>query len=101
SIGNQVLYYGKEDLTSNIDITKTLFAAARSPLSGIVGRIYQIDDSMYFPVIATVENDKGLLGYVVRWRKLYATPAGMQMFSQLIGTDARMFMGNEDMAFWT
>src|SRR5690606_2955367 len=26
---------------------------------------------------------------------------GIEQFSQLIGTDARLYMGNEDMQFWT
>lgn len=99
--GTRLLHSGAEGLDINVSIDSALLNSIQSPGSGTVGRIYKVGDRMYFPIIASISDGEQNLGYLVHWRWLYATPKGIEQFSQLIGTDARLYMGNEDMKFWT
>ncbi|TAL46186.1 MAG: HAMP domain-containing protein, partial [Chitinophagaceae bacterium] len=69
--------------------------------SGKVGKIYTIKDSMYYPVIVSVTDRKVNIGYIVRWRKMVATPKAIAQFSQLLGTGATLYIGNADGSLWT
>ncbi len=99
--GITLLRSGSEELQLDVPIDSALLKTIQSPASGTVGRIYKVGDRMYFPIVAAISDNEQNLGYLVHWRWLYATPKGIEQFSQLIGTDAMMYMGNEDMRFWT
>lgn len=78
-----------------------LFRNMSLPSSPYVGNILPLGDSMYYPVVAAVKDNEQVIGYVVRWRWLYATPKAIEYFSQLIGTNAGLYFGNTDFGFWT
>lgn len=99
--GATVLLSGEKDLDMGLPIDPALLNTIRSPATGTVGRIHKVGDRMYFPIIASISDGEEYLGYLIHWRWLYATPKSIEQFSQLIGTDARLYMGNLDMQFWT
>lgn len=66
-----------------------------------IGKIFSIRDSIYYPVIAPVMNNKAIIGYLVRWRLLSTNPRSIEQLSQLIGTNAAIYIGNEDGSLWT
>jgi signal transduction histidine kinase len=78
-----------------------LFKNMSLPSSPYVGNIVLSGDSMYYPIVAAVKDSAQVIGYVVRWRWLYATPKGIEALSQLIGTNAGLYFGNTDRRFWT
>ncbi|MEO7982562.1 MAG: ATP-binding protein [Bacteroidota bacterium] len=92
-------------LESHKDSTLVIHPFDSLLLAGIdsvrVGRIYLVNDSMYYPVVVPVVHEKKRLGYIVRWRLQYAPPKTVEQFSQLIGTDASLFIGNADGSLWT
>ncbi len=91
----------KEDLRkklSSISESDSLFVG---PNSSMVGKIYAIDTSMYFPVIAQVTDKKQIIGYLVSWRLLTTTPRAIEQLSQLMGKDAVLYIGNTDGGLWT
>src|SRR6185503_2598969 len=69
--------------------------------SATIGKIFLIRDSMYYPVIAPVSENKLVIGHLVRWRLVLATPKTLERFSQLMGTKAKLYLGNNDGSLWT
>ncbi|MFT3676887.1 MAG: ATP-binding protein [Chitinophagaceae bacterium] len=91
------------------DSTKTAPATAdivlnlsgTRPDTGIIGKIYHADTLMYYPVAATVFNGRERVGYLVRWRRMQTSPQAVLQFSQLLGEDVKLFIGNADGSLWT
>ena len=78
------------------------------PDSGKVGKIYTYQNSIYYPVIVTVtDNMPGvpksnhIIGYIVRLRSMKATPQALEQLSKLMGTGAKLYIGNDDNTSWT
>jgi PAS domain S-box-containing protein len=69
--------------------------------SGYVGKIYALGDSLYYPVIAEIEQNSNRIGYLIRWRIIRARSGTIDRLSQLMGTDARLYFGNTDGSLWT
>jgi len=101
SSGQGLLSTGKKSIQSKAGLIASLEISTVKPLQALVGKIYTLGDSMYFPVIATISKDKKAIGYIIRWRLLTATPQVIAQWSQLIGTNATIHFGNADGSFWT
>ena len=71
------------------------------PDSNFVGKFYISGDSLYYPVIATVSRDGKPVGYLYRWRPLRATSKSLAQLSQLMGSKATLYFGNNDGSLWT
>jgi signal transduction histidine kinase len=76
-------------------------ATSRGPSVNTVGKIYSLNNSMYFPVIAAVTENKQVIGYLVSWRLLTSTPQAIEMLNQLMGKGTTLYVGNADGSFWT
>lgn len=76
-------------------------AAGRGPDFTAVGKIYTEGDSMYYPVVAAVTDNHKPIGWLVKWRQVHATPKTLEQLSQLIGTHATLYFGNDDGKLWT
>jgi signal transduction histidine kinase len=92
---------GDTGLTIKANLRPVLQAATVGPEFTSIGKIYKAGDSMYYPVVAAVMDEKKPLGYIVRWRLLHATPQATAQLSQLIGTKATLYVGNDDGSLWT
>jgi signal transduction histidine kinase len=100
-INRQPVIYSERDsahVKSRFDSLQQAF-----PLNHLAkfGKIYQLGDFMYYPIIAPVTHDNRVTGYLVRWRLLAASPKALEQFSQLIGTKAKLYFGNADGSLWT
>jgi signal transduction histidine kinase len=71
------------------------------PDSSFVGKLYQVGDSIYYPIISAVTEKKSVIGYLIRWRVQTSTAKGLEQFSQLLGTNAKLYVGNKDGSLWT
>jgi signal transduction histidine kinase len=69
--------------------------------SGKIGKFYAAGDSMYYPLVGAVTDNKKTIGYVVAWRLLTATPQALQQLSNMMGTGATLYLGNKDGTLWT
>ena len=87
------------EITAALD--SALSVSSVHPDSFKVGRIYMVKDSMYYPIIAGVTDKKQIIGYIVRWRLMQTTPKSIEQFSQLLGTNATLYIGNDDGSLWT
>jgi signal transduction histidine kinase len=96
-----VLVSGKNPFNTKPNINPALNLSSVGAALGTVGKIYTVSDSMYYPIIATVRHKDTVIGYIIRWRKLIATPKTLEQLSSLIGTNATLYFGNKDGKFWT
>src|SRR5213075_1433636 len=48
-----------------------------------------------------VTEENKLIGYIVRWRSMTATPKTLEQLSQLVGAGAKLYIGNVDGTLWT
>jgi signal transduction histidine kinase len=96
-----VLRSGKGGIASRVNFDSLMAEFSYQDTAAAVGKIYLVKDSMYYPITATITDNKEILGYMVRWRKLSATPRAIEQFSQLIGAGATLYIGNNDRSVWT
>lgn len=66
-----------------------------------IGKIYAIRDSMFFPVVAAITDNRQTIGYMVRWRLLSTSRQTIEQLTQLMGTQATLYIGNADGSLWT
>lgn len=79
-----------------------------APDSGQIGKLYSIGKTICYPVIVAVGDAlpiggkvKSITGYIVRWRSMQTTPQGLEQLSKLMGTGAKLYVGNSDGSLWT
>ncbi len=95
-----VLRSEKDSIAKKVNFDSLLSVLATHRDTAI-GKIYVIRDSMYYPVIAAITDNKQNIGYIVRWRRLAATTQTIEQLSQLLGTRAALYIGNADGSLWT
>jgi len=98
---NPLLESSKKGVTIKEDMGKLVSQLVISPDSARIGKIIQAGDSMFYPVVAAVTRDKQIIGYAARWRLLHTTPKAIDQFSKLLGTDAKLYIGNKNGDLWT
>ncbi len=69
--------------------------------TGLVGKIYAIDSSMYCPVVVPVKDKEKTIGYLVNWRFISSPPSASEQVNRLIGKGAAFYIGNTDGSLWT
>lgn len=69
--------------------------------SARVGRFYEFNNTICYPIIIPISENNEVIGYIIRWRKMTATPQTLETFSKLMGSDARFYVGNDDRSLWT
>lgn len=97
-----ILRSAKESILSKVNFDSLLSNAFNNDTAAAVGKIYAVKEGMYYPFIASTINDnKEVIGYMVRWRRVAATPRTLAQLSQLMGTKATLYFGNADKSLWT
>jgi len=69
--------------------------------SALLGNMYCVGSVVYYPILAAIKNNNSTIGYMVKWRKLQTRTRSVDQFSRLIGTDAKLYLGNADGSLWT
>lgn len=69
--------------------------------SGRLGRLHNADNLVVYPVVVAATNDGRLAGYLVKWRRMLTRRGDLDQLSNLLGTDARLYFGNNDGSLWT
>jgi signal transduction histidine kinase len=90
----------KHGSVGRLSVDRSYWPSTR-PDSGHVGKIFRDKDSMYYPIVTTINENKQPLGYLVRWRQMTATPKALQQLSGLLGTGAALYLANADGSLWT
>jgi hypothetical protein len=85
----------------NINIDSLVTSSAEKNDTGRVEKLFASGNSIYYPIIVNITENKQLIGYIVRWRRVVSTPKALDQLSRLMGTDACIFVGNMDGSLWT
>lgn len=98
----QVLISGRQNDLIRFNIERDLLTTSASPEYTTLGKIYTAGDSMFYAyMVAVLGEDKKPIGHIVQWRKLASTKEGLARLSQIIGSDATLYIGNTEGGFWT
>jgi signal transduction histidine kinase len=97
----QLLHITKDSIAPRFNYDSLLSKIFITTDSNSVGSLYYLKDSLYYPVLVPVTDNKKVIGYIVRWRIQYSTSKAIEQFSQLIGEDAALFIGNADGSLWS
>lgn len=65
------------------------------------GNFYHIKDTIYFPVIIPIKEEKNIIGYITCYRAVKITSKLMTQFSKVAGVGASLYVGNGDGSLWT
>ena len=95
----RLLISSKNEIEIDFNVDSMLSVVSAD--SGVVGKLYQSGEHIYYPIVATVMDGQKLIGYVVRWRLMTATPKSIAQLSKLLGADAKLYIGNADRILWT
>ncbi|MDB5210854.1 MAG: hypothetical protein JWQ30_1681, partial [Sediminibacterium sp.] len=81
------------------------FDSVRQRLAGsdsiAIGKFYFLHGSIYYAIIVPVIDKKQVIGHLIRWRLQTTTPKSLEQLSQLMGTKAKLYFGNNDGSLWT
>ncbi|HMG67104.1 MAG TPA: ATP-binding protein, partial [Chitinophagaceae bacterium] len=99
--GLNVLHSGMPGISIPVTLDSILSIPSLQHDSAGVGKMYEIRDTVYYPIIAAVTENKEVLGYIVSWKQVQATPQSLEQLSGLLGTQARLYFGNVDGNLWT
>lgn len=100
SAGRRVLRSGKSSVNVSINVKDVVSFMHLAPDSAKVGKIYLENRTMYYPIVAAVNDEKRVLGYIISWKRLESSPKAVAQLSQLMG-GAGIYIGNVDNSFWT
>ena len=98
---NAILWSGNKLTETRLPVNTIFSSLAIKPDSCSIGKIYATGDSMYYPVVATITDNKKITGYLVVWRSLSSSPKSLEQLSNLMGTGVSFFIGNNDGSLWT
>lgn len=96
-----VLRSNKSTVSVPVPLSELLLSTPVRPDSCQIGKFYNNSGLLYYPTIAGVSDDGKLSGYLVCWQLLKATPQAVAQLSQLMGSGARLYLGNADSTIWT
>ena len=83
------------------DALRGLIALTTDSATVATGPIRLVGDSVGYSTIARVSDGARVLGYLVQWRRLVNTEAARVQLSGLIGSSARLSLGNTRGDLWT
>jgi signal transduction histidine kinase len=96
-----VVRSGPAAKTMELDLKQALDGISIAPDSCVVGKFIELKGILYYPIVAAVTDQKNIKGYLVRWRLQTASPAALVQLSQLLGSNATLYVGNWDGTLWT
>jgi signal transduction histidine kinase len=75
--------------------------AATGPDFAATGRFRLLNDTLVVPSVAAVLDGNRPIGYLVRWRRISASPQAREQLSKLLGANAGLYVGNDRGDVWT
>lgn len=87
----------------NIDLPVNYMLAGNNNKGPVTktGKMHIVGDSLYYPIMATVLAENHLVGYFIKWRKMTRRLRSVEQLTKLMGSDARLLIGNADGSLWT
>jgi len=99
--GEMVLRSNKSTVHVPILLNEVLLSTPVAADSCRIGKFYNKNGTLYYPIIAGVSANGKLSGYLVSWQLLHTSPQAVTQLSQLMGSGSRLYLGNRDASIWT
>jgi len=96
-----VLRSNKSTVHVPISLNEVLLYTPVAADSCRIGKFYNKNGTLYYPIIAGVSANGKLSGYLVSWQLLHTSPQAVTQLSQLMGSGSRLYLGNTDASIWT
>src|SRR6185312_8374462 len=81
---------------------KAEFTQVSSEPFRALGALRILNGTAVYPVVAAVKDDSGkVIGYLVRWRRITASPDARKQLSDLLGSEAAIYIGNSRGDVWS
>jgi signal transduction histidine kinase len=96
-----LLQSGLPGININVNLDSVILSLSLNSESCKIGNLYRIRDSIYYPIVATIAENNRITGYLMRWRLQKATPKAIAQFSQLLGDNTTLYVGNADGSLWS
>jgi signal transduction histidine kinase/ActR/RegA family two-component response regulator len=96
-----VLSSGVPGVSLSINLDSAFSTPSLLHDSAVVGKMYAIRDTIYYPIIAVVSDERQITGYIVSWKRVHATQQALEQFYGLMGAQSKLYFGNIDGGFWT
>jgi two-component sensor histidine kinase/HAMP domain-containing protein len=97
----QLIYNSNNKFNFSPDMNPELDSASNNAAKYYIGKIMAKGDSVVFPIIVSVAKGKNHLGYLIRWRRIYAGKKGAEQLSELLGRSTKIRIGNRNGSIWT
>lgn len=69
--------------------------------TSLVSRLYVRGEAFYYAICGPVVHEGKLIGYLLRWRKMYNSKENIERVSQLLGKEVVLYVGNADGSLWS
>ena len=93
--GNVLLATAAEPVLANARLPEAIPSVEPTD-SGAVGRFVMLRDTLVYPTVIPVTGD----AYVVRWRRMVGSRRTREQLEQLVGSGARIMLGNAQGEGW-
>jgi signal transduction histidine kinase len=88
-------------INMQLNLDSVIASSSLEPGSCKIGNLISLKDSVFYPVIASVEENNHTIGYLLKWKYQKASPKSLAQFSGLLGANAALIVGNADGTLWT
>lgn len=90
------------DAGSNSINLSTLFPGYPSTAdTNLISKLYEKDEAFYYSLCGAVMHNGKLVGYLLRWRKMYNSKDNIERVLKLLGKEVRVYVGNADGSMWS
>jgi signal transduction histidine kinase len=82
-------------------VARRITALIRDTSGAAIGPLQRVGDSLFHVVVARIGNPEGSVGYLAERRRVTVNPPNLELIADLIGSSARLVIGNAEGDVWT
>ena len=99
--GKQVTAIAAQNVHDSTKLSSIIPGYPAAADTSLVSRLYVKGEAFYYAICGPVLHEGRLIGYLLRWRKMYNSKENIERVSQLIGKEVELYVGNADGSLWT
>jgi signal transduction histidine kinase len=99
--GEQLATAVPEDVHDSVKLSAIIPGYPTVADTSLVSRLHVKGEAFYYAICAPVVDEGKLIGYLLRWRKMYNSKENIDRVSKLLGKEVVMYVGNADGSLWS
>ncbi|HLP35953.1 ATP-binding protein [Lacibacter sp.] len=99
--GQEAAASNLSDVYDSLELSSIIPGYPTAADTGVVSRIYIKGEAFYYAICGAVTDKGKLIGYLLRWRKMYNSKENIERVSQLLGKQVVLYVGNADGSLWS